>query len=754
MRPARISAVLLVAALAAAGAITSVALASGTDPGGGTAVPVNELAVALVLLTYLCVAVVITLARPGQLVGRLMLFGAVGWGLGEGALAWGVHDYLPGTASTTDAWLVTLGSASRGLGWLVLILAVPLVFPDGRLAWPDRRLPTIVATAAIGTFTLATLLSPTPLENRAAGMDSPTGLPERYAIVVDVLAVSALGVSVVALAIAIAGLVHRWRKGDELERQQLLWFSAAFAMPLLFLPLIATPAAAPWMFALVTIPVPVAVAVALFQRRLYDVQLVVSRTLTYVLLSAAVAGLYATTVGGVGALLQERGAPWLAWVAAGVVAVTFAPLRNTLQQAVNRLTYGQWSQPADVLAATGRRLADASDVPALLQTLTQELGAGLGLDHVEIRDAGGHRLAARGRQAQQYDELRLTAYGASVGALRWNRTRLRAADRELLEDVAHQLGGVVHAAGLLDTIREAQERLVLAREEERRRLRRDLHDGLGPALAGLTLQVDTLRNRLSGQRRAHLDRRPGGWPGGLSDDRSADCQGERLDDRQAERLHDEPRNPRLDVDAELLDLRSGIQQTVLDVRRIVEGLRPPALDELGLETAIRQLVARLTTGSALVVDIDVPPLPALPAAVEVALYRVAQEALTNIVRHSGAGRVHLTVTLQATGISLDVTDDGNGQAQPTSAGVGLSSMRERAGEISGTLAVDGRPRRATSVRLWLPLAGHLPADLGERETHLDEPGAHLDEHEAHLGEHEAHLDERRAHLGEGRVVVP
>ena len=654
MRTTRVSLVLLVALVSIAGALTSVVLAKRN----GSAV--NELAIALVILTYIVVAVVITLARPGQLVGRLMLFGAATWGVGEGLLALAVQGYAYDPGSVPGAgWFGASGTATRGLGWLVLVLALPLVFPDGRLPWRGRRLPVAVVVTAIVAFTAASLLAPEPLEYRLEGMDSPTGLPPRFDFVVGVLAISALAVSMIALAVAVAGLVHRWRSGGEFERQQLLWFSAAFAAPLVFIPFIATSVVEPWMFALVTIPVPAATGVALMQRRLYDVQLVVSRTLTYVLLSAAVAGLYAVTVGGVGALLRERGAPWLPWVAAGVVAVSFAPLRNALQQAVNRMTYGQWSQPADVLAATGRRLAYATDVPGLLGTLAEELGTGLGLGYVEICDRDGRRLASYGSPGQACDELPLTAYGAPVGALRWSRQRLRAKDRRLLEDLAHQLGGVVHAASLFDTIREAQERLVLAREEERRRVRRDLHDGLGPSLAGLTLQVDTLRNRV-------------GAPG-------------------------------LDVDAELLRIRAGIQATVVDVRRIVEGLRPPALDELGLAGAVEQLVARTAT-PAVAVEVDVPALPPIPAGVEVAVYRVAQEALTNVVRHARATRAHIRVTLQDNTVTLRVTDNGSGEVAPRAGGVGLTSMRERAEEISGALEITPVPGRGTTVELRLPVS--------------------------------------------------
>lgn len=653
---------LLAAAAALLGVLTSVVVTALAT----SAIPADEMAIAGAVLTYAVIAVVIELARPGHRVGRLMLFGAATWGLGEGALALGLqgHLYDPGSVPAPE-WLAVLGTAVRGLGWLVLVLAVPLVFPDGDLPWQGARWTGGVVAAAITLFVAASLLAPHPLEFRLEAMDNPLGLPERMQLVADALALAGLGLSFAALVVAVTALVHRWRGGDELLRQQLLWLCAAFAIPLAFLPLISTDLVAPWMFAFVTLPVPVAIGVAMLQRRLYDVQLAVSRTLTFLALSTVVAGLYALTVGGVGALLREDGATWLPWVATGVVAVSFAPLRNALQQGVNRLTYGQWSQPADLLAATGRRLADAADVPGLLQTLVQELGTRLDLGYVAVLDANGGSLAAHGRPEGQVDDAPLTAYGGPVGRLVWSRRLLRDADRRLLHDLAAQVGGVVHAAGLLEQVRDAQHRLVLAREEERRRLRRDLHDGLGPTLAALTLRVDTLRNRM-------------GAPG-------------------------------TGLDTELLGLRSAIQEAVVDVRRIVEGLRPPALDELGLAGALEQLVA--STGEpGLRVAVEVAPLPAIPAAVEVAVYRVVAEALANVTRHAGAREATVRVALGPDGstVRVEVRDDGSGRAASRDGGVGLMSMRERAEEIGGTLVVDSRPGTGTAVRLDLPVTVDRP----------------------------------------------
>ena len=213
----------------------------------------------------------------------------------------------------------------------------------------------------------------------------------------------------------------------------------------------------------------------------------------------------------------------------------------------------------------------------------------------------------------------LMAYGERAGDLLYTEpaTPLRPADLRVLEDLAAQLALLLHARALTEDVRRARERLVLAREEERRRLRRDLHDGLGPALAGLMLKVENARALV-------------------------------------------PAEPEAAVE-DLHAIRDDIKAAVADVRRLVEGLRPPAVDDLGLGPAVRQAVLGLATPAGIGADVDVAdPLPDVPAAVEVALYRIISEAVTNVVRRSGAASCRVAILVRDHAIVAEVSDDGGG----------------------------------------------------------------------------------------------
>jgi signal transduction histidine kinase len=234
------------------------------------------------------------------------------------------------------------------------------------------------------------------------------------------------------------------------------------------------------------------------------------------------------------------------------------------------------------------------------------------------------------------------------------------ADMNLLNIIAGQAGIAAYNLRLTKDLQHSREKLVTAQEEERRRLRRDLHDGVGPTLASLSQRIDTAAEMVN-------------------------------------------TNPQASVDL-LKELKGQVKGSVAEIRRLVYALRPPVLDEFGLVTAIREHVAPYTGPNGLQITFDVTdPMPPLPAAVEVAAYRIALEAFTNIVNHAEAKSCHITLKIENNSLLIEVSDDGKGLPPNNRAGVGLTSMHERAAELGGEFLVENHPTGGTNVRARLPL---------------------------------------------------
>lgn len=309
--------------------------------------------------------------------------------------------------------------------------------------------------------------------------------------------------------------------------------------------------------------------------------------------------------------------------------------------------------------------AQASDpLPSLLSAMA----ATLRLSFVEVRlgPADGEVVAAScGRPTDYATEFELRHAGERMGVLLAARRgqALRLQDQRLLHALAAQVAVVTHANKLAADLQRTREKLVAAREDERRRLRRDLHDGVGPALAGIALGLE------SADRALHRD------PG---------------------------------IAHELMsELRTELTHVIVDVRGAVDGLRPPLLDEVGLVVAIEQVARSFGGRLGVTVDIVAGDLPHLPAAVEVGVYRIAVEALTNVVRHSGASGCTVTIDEDAGKLVVRVDDDGHGMAS-ASAGHGISSMRERAEELGGSLTIDSGAT-GTAVAARIPIRDRVSA---------------------------------------------
>jgi signal transduction histidine kinase len=665
--------------------------------------------------------------------------------------------------ATASCWLLDFGT------WLNIWLYLPavflpttfvfLLFPDGRLLSPRWRLIAWPAALGLAACVVGLALHPGPVATWDSS-PNPLGI-ERAAAFLD--AVINLGSLLLVIGIlgSAAALVVRYRRSQGIVRLQMKWLIYAGLLVLLLFTLTGII----WfsgtdnqfsrelsiaLTSLAILCIPVGAGVAILRYRLYDIDLLINRSLVYGALTAAVLLLYVLLVGAMSTLFQAgpAGGSWLiALVATGLVAVLFQPLRQRLQKWVNHLVYGQRDEPFEVLASLGQRLESTIAPDTVYPTIVETVAQTLKLPYVAITIREGEDSAVAesyGRPTSDLVAYSLVHQGEVAGQLLVARRSpdepFSAADDRLLRNIARQAGSAVHAVQLTADLQRSRQRLVTAREEERRRLRRDLHDGLGPALAALHIQSGVLRRLIQ------------------------------QDPQAAEALVDE--------------FRGDIRATIDDIRRVVDELRPPVLDALGLEAAVRaeserygrspqkpgfiekplppgdvqriseatlwgdpvgrpriaiwQIAAQrlaesrrlygtsserllgdekagplgyepeLDTRPPKVTVVVTGPLPQLPAAVEVAAYRIVQEALANVAKHAHAQTCIIELTVERSVLLLSVTDNGAGLPNQTNGtaeggGLGLVSMRERAAELGGKCQITTLPTGGTRVQAWLPL---------------------------------------------------
>lgn len=474
---------------------------------------------------------------------------------------------------------------------------------------------------------------------------------------------------------AFAQVYRYMRVSGPIERAQQRWVALAVALRFGYMiATIATPVvgllqepSAPGLATeLVTIPISygisaalaAAITVAIVRHRLYDVDVWITRALVYTVLTAFVVGTYVLVVGGVGALVGGSGGLLLPLVATVVVALAVEQVRGRAQRRIRRLVYGSRGEPYAVVAELGRRLGGAVEPDAVADTIVATVADALKAPFVELAVAGGP-VAVRGMHAEPVTAFPVRHRGTELGELRVGGEPLTAADRQLLAELARQAGLAVHAGQVTAELRRSRRALASSREEERRRLHRDLHDGLGPTLAGLYQRMDAA-HRLIGS-----------------------------DPDRARSL--------------LADSRAQTLRTIDEIRELVDALRPAVLDDLGLAGALALVIERLAPPPGPpVVELHADPLPPLPAGVEVAAYRIVVEAVTNAMRHSDATWCRVEIMMDAV-LRVCIEDDGRGIDPEARPGGGTRTMRERAEELGGTLLVTDRPGGGTAVTAVFPL---------------------------------------------------
>jgi signal transduction histidine kinase len=605
-----------------------------------------------------------------------------GWGLGWLGLFWATdglaQSYVRYGLTATDAlpgmdfalWnLNRVGSFLPLAGSLILF-----TFPTGRLLPGRWRVACWAVAVSMALANLALLVSPAtaiPDVPLPPDVDLDIGTLPLPAAVVSAVTPVVVATSLGGLLFSMATVVVRYRLSRGLERDRmrwLLWSVIAMAALIAVSVGLEVRGIGDLVIFLIMVLPSVAMTVAIVDPELVSIEDLLARTLVYAALAGAilVADLAVLTV--LAALIDDSlSERQIVLVVLFVSVLLYGPARSRLMRLVQTLLLGKRADPYDVVAGLASTLETTDEGPQQLLAVARAVATAFRVRYVGVevdRGTGERLVATHGTRPGQVRATPIVYRGQEVGRLvlpaRGPRSRLSARDEQLLADVVRQAAAAARTSGLAEELQRSRERLVTAREEERRRIRRDLHDGLGPVLSGVVFQLESAR---------------------LLVDKDPATAGVRL--AEASRT---------------------VQDVVADVRRLVHDLRPPALDDLGLVGALRQLADQLGRGGPRI-EVRDDGLAALPAAVEVAAYRIVAEALTNTVRHAAAARADVRLCLNGDALHVEVADDGVGLGEEVQAGVGLQSMRERAHELGGRAEVVCPPSGGTLVTAVLPLAG-------------------------------------------------
>jgi signal transduction histidine kinase len=416
--------------------------------------------------------------------------------------------------------------------------------------------------------------------------------------------------------------------------------------------------------------IPLSLAAALARRGLWGLPAATGRAVSYGLLVVPVTAAYVCAVAAATALFPRHGTGAAALVA-GLLALAVHPAYTAVRRVVDRALYGR---PSDAVPALATLAVPPGDTGSgdVLEAAAAVVVRSLRVPHARVTvhlDGDGSATGAHGALPPSWPvlDLPLRHRGESVGELRVGLREgdgsLDPADHQAFLGLCAPLAVLGHSLQLNHRLARSRSEIVSAREEERRRLRDDLHDELGPALGAITLKLAAAERQ----------------------------------------LHDDP------VVAGRLVHEAAAQTTAAaaDVRRLIHGLRPPVLDDVGLVGAVQTYVATLHGTRPAVTVVCPEPLPPLPAATESAAYRIVLEALSNALRHADADQCRVVLELVGQTVRVLVVDDGRGAdaAGTSSPGLGLISMRERAAEVGGRVDVSSPPDGGTTVTVLLPLPG-------------------------------------------------
>jgi signal transduction histidine kinase len=606
------------------------------------------------------------------------------------------HQSLPGAAFS--AWL---GSWTFLLGLTLQVTLVLLLFPDGRL--PSRRWRPVawLSAAALlvsnGGLALGAIPRPNYTVDSGGVLDTPSRLAD-----LNALSIFSFLIGLVCLA----GLVVRFRRSRGQERQQLKWFTFGGAVFVAGIIVVVVPVMQPhtnsppeWASTfqqLSTAAIPIAIAIAVLKYRLYDIDVVISRTLVYGSLAAFITAVYVGIVVGIGTLIGSGGQPnlVLSIIATAIVAVAFQPVRERLQKVANRLVYGKRATPYEVLSQFSERVAETYAADEALPRMARVLAEGTGAESAQVwlRSGAVIRPAATWPEPMGTAEARepvpvqgqllpsLSAdqavpvrhQGELLGALTVTKRQgesLTPIELKLVDDLAHQAGLVLKNVGLtaellarLEELRASRQRLVAAQDDERRRLERNLHDGAQQNLVALKVKL------------------------GLA---------EMLADKDAEKARQL-----------LTELKADTDETLDTLRDLARGIYPPLLADQGLGAALEAQARKAT----LPVEVLADGIGRYPQEIEAAVYFCVLEALQNIQKYAGAGGATVRLSERDGTVTFEVEDDGKGFDPATAKrGAGMTNMADRLDALGGRIELDSQPGAGARLRGTIPVPQAVPA---------------------------------------------
>jgi signal transduction histidine kinase len=652
---------LLIDLLITAFGLCLVVLNRRTELGPGSSSVVSDAVQLLALVPFAVVGALIVSRQPRNRIGGIFLTTGLGMAVSTTAFDYAVYAVLTNPNSLPGGeWGLRVSEWGFGLPFLAYIFLF-LLFPTGYL--PSRRWLPVASLAVLAIAALE------------ASEFAPTAIPFELARALTVLALCAS---------AVAPVIRFRRSGSE-ERQQIRWFTFA-ALPAVAVsigPLFFNPSGLylPVYF-LATVGVAVGAWIAIFKYRLYDIDVILNKTLVYGLLAAFITVVYVLVVVVFGAMIGAT--EGLSLVATAIAAVAFQPVRGRAQRFANRVVYGERATPYQVLSKFSRHLGEIYSTDDVLPRMAQILAEGTGASRAvvwlrsgtELRPAASWppngpmpsfvaikgdalpKLTAESRVEATTREVPVRHLGELLGAFTVTKPPyelLTPVESELLGDLAGQAGVVLRNAALIADLRASRQRLVTAQDEERRKIERNLHDGAQQQLVALAVKVGLATSMIG------------------------------KDEAAERRMLDE--------------VQSDTGDALENLRDLARGIYPPLLADQGLQAA---LLAQ-TRKAAIPTTLEADGVGRYPREAEAAVYFCCLEALQNVAKYAGASRAVIRLIAEEDHLRFEVVDDGAGfDPRSTGYGTGLQGMADRLEAIGGTLQLRSAPAEGTTV------AGRLP----------------------------------------------